>query len=665
MPDESNERDATRGESIEPTGPVEYSNYFDDTEIHNFVQAHRIEMGALRPAKPREAPLPPPHWVDREQALAELRDHLGSGRRTPIVVTGPAGAGKSSLAAMLAVLLEERFADGQLYVDLGRDDPLTAMRSALGRLGEPKDQLSDTLTGLTAQYRSATRDKALLVIVDEAPSREAGLLFEPASRAAGFMVLGQRWPRDLDAVVHHVRDLEAEHAAKLLVNTCPWLTAAEAEEHVAGREWRPERVRHLAGLLSARHRSRAGSELGRESVAAYSTEDFIDATYRALSEPAAWLYRFLAALPGEEFDGDILAALSAADDTAFQELVDAQLVTRVRPDRYRLEGDAGRSDRVLPVDLTAALQVSLRWHVKRAQLADRKVMGEQRLRLGTVPAEIDCPAFESSGAALAWLHDNHRTLIGFVRTAALLGRREESWALAEAMWAFFTNLSYPEAAERCYRVAAESADEPAAKARMLICLGRTLIDLHEDDESERVLSEAVSLANAEGDRALLGSATEQLGWLSYRRGRFLEAEAMYTAALEIAEQGGRRRAQALQLKLLGLVYRDLGEPDRARLRFAKALAIFMQIQDARNIVIVRFELAALGAAAGEPGAVADADTAIGYLRDLGLERSAGEALERLGGILGGDEGRTRLEAALEIYERLGSGQAGSVRALLG
>ena len=672
MSDEPNERDAPDGgaEAIEPIESIEYTNYFDDTAIHNFIQAHRINMDAPRPAKPREAQEPPEHWVDRDEMLARLEALLRAESPRPIALGGARGAGKSSLAAKLAASLERRFEDGQLYIDLGLDDPLTAMRDVLMRLGQPKEYLGASLGGLRSQYRSTTKDRSLLVIVDGVPNPESGLLFKPASASGALMMLGREWPAGGDFDAYEVNELSPEHAVQYLLGTCPELSEQDATAYVAGRPWLPANLERLVGYV----RTLGGAKpdpTGRESVE-LSPDQLLEATYLGLSEPAAWLYRLLGAVPGEQLEYDALRAIDAWDRQVVDELIAARLVTET-DGRCRLTVEPPQSG-ALSIDLAPAVRLLVRYYAERAQLADRAVMGKSRLRRTTMATGVEAPDFTAgedaeatAGAiALRWLRDNRRELVGAVRMAAVCGWRREALALAEALWPLFSNLPYPELGAECYRAAVDAAEDAQTRARMLVFLGRVLIDLPDHAESDAKLSQAVALASEAGDEALRCSALEQRGWLHYRRRRLDEAERTYLSALDIARRLERERSQALLLKLLGFVYRDRRDAGRARRCFAEAVALFRSCEDHRNTAVVRAELALLDVGDPQPApeAVMLADKAIGDIRALGLERFEAEALERLGLALGGDDGRARLEAALEILARLGSGDAERVRRML-
>lgn len=650
-----------------------FHNRFQDSQIQNFIQAYQVQIQALKPAKPSETPQPPTHWTDRAEGLAEIRHRLTGSRPRRVVISGVAGGGKTAMIAYAAAELYDHFPDGQIYIDLGADRVLTAMRSALLRLGQPKDLLSESLGGLSSHFRSATAGKKMLIVVDGVRRIREGMLFEPGDASSGLAIIGRDLPDDGDPARIDLSHLGPPHSSELLLSLCPWLNESEAAALAAKHGGHPATLMRLAGLIRARHR-RGLDVSGTEpaDLDAENAEQLLDATYNSLSPSTAWLYQLLGALPSARLEKsimDVFRTPSGSNTEAFEELVNAQLINEPRPGWYEVETvvmeDAARrrAEKGLPIELLNAMRQTLRWYVRRAWQADKMVMGS-RLRIGQVPTEIETDDFENSGQALTWMRDNHSALYGGVTIAALHGWHQEAFTLAESMWALYTNMPYPEEAERCYRLAATGAESPEAEARMLAFLGKTLTDLTKYEEAEETLLRARDLARSVGSTRLVGTATELLGRLRHKSGDPEGAIEWYRVSLESARSAGRARSQAWQLRFLGEAYRDLGDGDRARTEYGRALEKFKEAGDVRTAVLTEIELVLLEVDKTRPETIARAERVIGWAHELGLATHEARALRRLGMALGPNEGHPYLEAALQILDRFGDVEAERIRSQL-
>lgn len=160
-------------------------------EVSGHVQGPVVQVGGTvtgnvvvhpppAPGLTAPAQLPAPaHFVDRTQPLAVLdalaSEASDSGLR--ILLCGPGGVGKTSLATTWLHRLRDRYRDGQLYADLrgytiGADpaSPQAALGWLLRGLGVGPEYLPGSLAEAAGLWRSLTAGRRLLVLLDNARS---------------------------------------------------------------------------------------------------------------------------------------------------------------------------------------------------------------------------------------------------------------------------------------------------------------------------------------------------------------------------------------------------------------------------------------------------------------------------------------------------------------
>ncbi|MFC0626313.1 AfsR/SARP family transcriptional regulator [Kribbella deserti] len=297
------------------------------------------------------------------KALDQLADPVSA---VPLaVVVGPGGAGKTALAVHWGHTSAERFPGGVLYVNLrGYDkDDMVAPREALGRLllalGRSGKSVPEDVEAAAELFRTATADRGVLVILDNARNAEQvrPLLPGPGcftivtsrDRLTGLVALNDARPVQIgmlepeDAVELLGRILGAERvaaeaaAAERLADLCGHLPLALriAAAHAAGDP--NGRVADHVEELERRDRLEVLAVDGDSAAAVTSNLEF---SYRVLDEDARRLFCQLGTLPGEDFAEDMLAAVSGLSESeairAVRRLVAAHLVEQYRSRRYRM-----------------------------------------------------------------------------------------------------------------------------------------------------------------------------------------------------------------------------------------------------------------------------------------------------------------------------------------
>src|SRR6185437_5413810 len=166
----------------------------------------RSAAGGGQPAHPAGAAaspsqLPPgiADFTGREAQIGALLQALVPQPDGPLgspciaVVCGGGGIGKTSLAVHVARLAEGQYPDGALYANLAGvsqtpTDPADVLAQWLADLGVPAAQLPASPEARSARFRGIVRDRALLVLLDNARDAEQIRPLLPASELCGVLV---------------------------------------------------------------------------------------------------------------------------------------------------------------------------------------------------------------------------------------------------------------------------------------------------------------------------------------------------------------------------------------------------------------------------------------------------------------------------------------------
>lgn len=652
-----------------------FRNEFKDFS-GNFVQAERIEhlhMHASKPSIP-DGPGVREHFTGRERELAQITEALAA--RRPVCVHGEEGSGRTALADKLLERARGDYPDGAIYIDHDHHQSSTAMVSALMQLDVAAEVIPETLEGRASLYQAALRRRRTLVVLDGATRPREIELFRPYSSECGYAVFADRPQRDHEWADIELGPLTADEAAAFLQRTCPNLDAAVTPLLAEEFGGRPATLRALAGLI--RHRSLTSLTAIHAAV---GDSPIASELFAGLSESARWLYRLLDSLPNGEFERALTGIFTGTTGWAagsvpapLTELIDAQLASEHRPGWYRLErAVAGRRERTdprdpVPIELFNARKASLTWHIARAQHADRAVIADRARFAPDFTSRTDAPRFDGPAEALEWFRTLHSALSVSVRIAAEHRWSAEAWALAEALFAYFTNAKQHREAVDCYRSALAVAASPAAEAQLSALLGLGLIGVGDPIEAEQVLARGLDAA-AEARTAagrgrysadwpwLISIVNEQLARLRLDRGRLDEATMYIEAAIANAEEIGRDRSIGICLRVLAEIRKARGDRDGAAQAWRDAAERFTTVDDQRNLVGTRLDLAMLRLETfgEEPEALAEIDALAAQAHRDGWWQLAAETHERVAARLAPGTGRReRLETALRLFEASGA-----------
>ncbi|WP_318306700.1 AfsR/SARP family transcriptional regulator [Amycolatopsis solani] len=232
--------------------------------------------------RPQQLPAQANHFVGRTQVLARLDDVAGR-RRSPVLVTGPGGIGKTAVCTRWAHANAAEFPDGALYIDLRGSGPTPVEPAdALGRflraLGTPADRIPGDVNEAAADFRSLLASTRTLILLDDAASAAQVRPLLPGTPSCRAVVtsrhrLDELTVRDgvepirLDALsATEAGDLLAAIAGRRRLHNEPTGTIARL---AAACEYRPTALRGVALQLAERPELRIAGYL-RELLAAPS-----------------------------------------------------------------------------------------------------------------------------------------------------------------------------------------------------------------------------------------------------------------------------------------------------------------------------------------------------------------------------------------------------------
>lgn len=157
------------------------------------------------PARPRQLPHGVAHFEGRRAELARLDALCARDRsRVTVVVSGPAGIGKTALCAHWAHRAAEEFPDGELYLDLRGSSPdpvgpAAALAHVLRALGMPPERIPSDVAEAAADYRSLLASARMLIVLDDAATSAQVRPLLPGTRSCQTMVTSRNTLDDLVA----------------------------------------------------------------------------------------------------------------------------------------------------------------------------------------------------------------------------------------------------------------------------------------------------------------------------------------------------------------------------------------------------------------------------------------------------------------------------------
>ncbi|GGU68323.1 ATP-binding protein [Lentzea flava] len=620
----------------------------DDAEAGEFVALARSSETAQSGSERTDcAPPPAKELTGRAAEQQELAECIGravsSSALDVVVLHGPPGVGKTSLAVDAAHRFAGTFTDGCLYLDLrGMDTtPLTPERAAervLRAFGVPDARMPSDADDRFRLYRSMLRERTVLLVLDNAaneaqvrPLLAAGpgslVLVTSRNVLAG---LDCRSRLDLGPLSHDgaVALLAASagadrvsadpRSAGLIATLCGGvpLALAIAGHRLTGRTaWS---LRRLAEQLSDE----------RERLDVLATGDVqvrtaFEMSYRQLAPETALIFRRLALVHGPDTSVALAAVAAGIPDadaeTLLEELVDASLLRPDVPGRYSchdLIRDYARE----------------RLHSEESDLDTHRLRTRDWLLTSAMKAASSFRPDDEGASDLAsadrWLSDEMANWRGALREAIADGAHEQVLALAQSMHWYSDHRGADELWLEVYSAGVEAAralGRPEEEAQQLnfVCWVYT-VRVTNLQKAMETHEEALRVAEKCG--SLLETA-----WAHYYRAPIESRSGNHAAgviharrAAELFREAGMPYGMVFALSFAGVLLQRLG-------RFTEAIETH------------RACIAEACAVSGTRRGVADENTAQLLLRLADCLTAAGQHEEALAVV---DEAEALVEAAV-------------------
>lgn len=400
-------------------------------------------------AAPAQLPSAVPGFAGRRDLLAAVCEPQDASR--PLLITGMAGVGKTTLALRAAHELSHLYPDGQLYMNLrGFDatapptDPLDALRDLLEGLGIPAPGQPVSAAARSGLFRSILSEKQVLILLDNARDFRQVEPLLPGTGTSRVIITSRNQMPSLSAF-HQAQGVELEpfDDGEVVEFFSQRLPLSRSDDRAA-----MIRLGQACGglplalsIVSARASANPAfpldllfREFAREStpLAALSAGtaeldlgNVFSWSRRGLSEDAAHTFVVLSVHPGPEISTAAAVSMSGLAHgrtrDVLTELSVAHLIREVRPDRFAFHDLMRQHALSLLADQSQQPPARLVNHYVRSTRNAILTFG----RPGIAPVDstpgVEPERFDSQADAIRWYVEERRVLQAVCRLALASG----------------------------------------------------------------------------------------------------------------------------------------------------------------------------------------------------------------------------------------------------
>jgi tetratricopeptide (TPR) repeat protein/transcriptional regulator with XRE-family HTH domain len=625
---------------------------------------------------PRQLPAVTSVFAGRSAQLRTLNGWLADAGRGPgtglvIVISGAAGAGKTTLALHWSHQVAARFPDGQLWLNLRGFDPAAtslspaeAIRTLLDALNVPPGQLPVTLDAQTGLYRSLLAGKRFLVMLDNARdtsqlrpllpgspdclviitsrSRLAGLAAIEGANVLKLDVLPSGEARQLlDGRLGSRRVASERDAADEVIRLCAGLPLALAIA-AARASLSPElKLADLAaGLRDARTRLDA-LNAGDPSSSLCSV---FASSYEQLPVAAARMFRLLGLHGGPSVSVAAAGSLAAISQPEARQLLgrlaDEHMLTEQEPGRYTFHDLL----RAYARDLAEREESPAVRHATRERVLDHYVHTAcaAMLRASSVPHPfamapaspgVTAEEITSAEQALDWFAAEREVLHEAVTQALATGFPGQAWRIAAALGTFLNRGARCQESAGMLSIAQRgTADsDDLGLAHVHVRLGRAYLGMRSLTDAETHLREALRRFTALDDAIGQAIVYQLLNIVCDLQGRYHPALEYARMALSMFHRAGDPRGEAGTLNSVGWMLMRLGDYQQGLDTCLQALDLSSQMGyralEAETWDSIGYAHHHLG---GYDEALASYQKALGLHREVGKSYYAADTLVHIG-----------------------------------